>query len=278
MGTAAALTATAPARGARAATIAGMAFRFEVTGDRLEITQTRRGARVLMWFVAVAGAIGFATMLIPHGREVSVTCSRAEGQCHVRRGRAEVQLALSAIQGAHLADAALELDRAGEPPYHLCSAPRAQLAAAAEQLAVFLRAPAMATVQVRCESTLDMIVPLSGRIAGLLGMLVILALIGMFLVEAHTVVDRAARTIAMRGSIWPLRRWAIERPLADVSAVVVRRVYVGRGQRMYLIDVQFNDGVTARAMSPAAYRVATLEEQIATLRAFVGSTPPSGTA
>jgi len=249
--------------------------RFESTGDRLTIDQTRRNLRIAMWLVVVFGALGAVIMSIPASGRVRVACSRAEGRCTVQYPHQHRDLPLSTLAGVQLSDQVLELERTGNVPYHLCSAPRNELSRAADQLSAFLNDPTAPAVSAECTSTIGVGVPWTGRLAGVGGMLIIVAAMGGYLVEAHTVVDSAAGTIVMRGSSWPFRRWSLERPLADVSRVAVLKRYTGRGGYMYLIDVCFADGSYARAFSPASYRLDTLNKQIAVLQQFVRPSDPA---
>jgi len=245
-----------------------MAFHFVSSDARLTIDQTRRGLRTAMWLVALFGLLGAVLMNLPRSREVRLTCSRATNECVVTYPHKHRTLPLPTIASVRLGDRTLDLERTTGTRYHLCDAPRAELAPTAETLTTFLRDPSAASTEVGCQGP-DGSIPLGGRLAGAFGILIGLMVLGAFLVESHVVVDRAAGTITMRGSSWPLRRWSIERPLASVARVVVRSRYVGRGQRMYLVDVVFTDETVVRAFSPAAYRMSTLEERIAELRRFV---------
>ena len=227
-----------------------------------------------MWLVAVFGALGVVITFMSGSRHVTVTCSRAEGHCTVRYSHEHGDLPISTIAGVRLTDEALELERPGTVPYHLCRAPRNELSRAADQLSAFLNDPSAPAVTAECTSTIGVGVPWTGKLAGVGGMLLVITAMGMYLVEAHTVVDRAAGTIVMRGSSWPFRRWSLERPLADVANVAVIKRYTGRGGYTYLIDVCFADGVCARAFSPAAYRLDTLDNRIAELRHFVRPRDP----
>lgn len=252
-----------------------MAVHFETTPSTLTIEQTRRGLRIVIWLYVVFGALGAVIINRPGQGHVDVTCHRAEGRCTVKHARSRPSdLDLASIAGVRLADAELLLDRTNAPAYHLCRAPRAQLVGAAEQIAAFLHDPAAPALTTACDSTINVGVPVAGRIAGIAGMLAILLVLGWYLVETHVVIDRAAGTIVMRGSRWPRRRWSIERPLRAVTGVWVRKLYVGRGQRTPLIYVRFDDDTSVLAYSPAAFRPAKLDEQVAELRRAVTAPTP----
>jgi hypothetical protein len=260
-----------------------MALHFEPAGDRLEIHQTRRGLRIATWLFVLFGALGAVLTFLPHATKVTVACSRAANTCTISHSHTkDWKQPLDSITAVRLTDGALVLERQGRSPYHLCTAPRAANEAAAGVLEGFLRDPNVDAATAECTSHVGG-APIAGRIAGIAGMALIYLLLTAFLVEAHTIVDRTAGTISMRGSKWPMTRWALERPLSEVANVSARKVYTGRGQYMYLVDVVFEDGTAVRAMSPAAYRPAVLKERIAELRRFAGlpaepdaSCPPPG--
>lgn len=117
-------------------------------------------------------------------------------------------------------------------------------------------------------------VPVAPLVAAPVGIVLLALLMGAFLVESHVVVDREARTIAMRGYRWPVKRWNVARSLADVAGVEMAERYVGKGQYDRRIVVRFTDDTSYLACSPAASMVATIEERLATLRDFTRADPP----
>ncbi|MEO8549565.1 MAG: hypothetical protein ABI678_06315 [Kofleriaceae bacterium] len=247
-----------------------MAVRFEAAGDRLEIHQTRRGLRIATWLFVVFGLFGVVLVNLPQKAKLTITCSRTAGTCTIGHPHSkDWTQPLASITSVGLSNEVLELERRDAEPYHLCTAPHAENEAAATALGDFLKDPKVDSVATQCTTHLPAI-PIVGRLAGVLGMALLYLLLTAFLVDAHTIVDRKAGTITMRGSSWPLKRWSVERPLSDVVNVAARRIYTGRGQHMYLVDVVFEDGAVVRAMSPAAYRLAVLQQRITELRRYVG--------
>lgn len=249
-----------------------MAVRFEAAGDRLEIHQTRRALRIATWLFVLFGALGVAMTFIPHSAKVTIACDRAAAECTIGHPHSkDWKQPIAAISSIDLTDDELVIQRRDTEPYHLCYATRTENEAAAQALSKFF-AEKQATVATECTTHLPGI-PIAGRVAGLFGMALLYFLLVAFLVDAHTLIDRKAGTIAMRGSKWPFKRWKLERKLSEVANVAVRRVYTGRGQSMYLVDVVFSDGQIARAMSPAAYKLDTLQQRIVELRKYVGLAP-----
>lgn len=247
-----------------------MAVRFEATGDRLEIHQTRRGLRIAVWLFVLFGVLGAVLVNLPHQVKVGIACNRTTGVCTITHPHSkDWEQPLASIASVGLTDEELVLERRDTEPYHLCTAARADNEAAASALASFLKDPKCETVAAECTSQLPAI-PIVGRFAGLFGMALLYFLLTAFLVDAHTVIDRKAGTIAMRGSKWPLTRWKFERPLAEVKNVAAKKIYAGRGQHMYLVDIVFDDDTAVRAMSPAAYTVPVLQQRIMELRRAVG--------
>lgn len=250
-----------------------MAVRFEAAGERLEIHQTRRGLRIVTWLFVVSGVLGMALTGWPRSIKVSISCSHATDTCTITHPHTkDWKQPVSSLTGIELTDNELRFERGSLAPYYLCTAPRADNAAAAAILGDFLRDPKIVTAATECTSHLSGI-PIVGRIASVFGMVLLYLLLTAFLVDAHTIVDRAAGTIAMRGSKWPLNRWSFERPLSEVSGVSARKINTGRGQYMYLVDLVFDDGAVVRAMSPAAFKLPVLQQRIAELRRFVGLAP-----
>jgi hypothetical protein len=248
-----------------------MALRFTATANGLTITQRRGGLRVAMWLFVIFGGLGAVMAWREPARTVSITCSRERGTCDMKQGYKTHKLPLAAITTSAIKDDALVIDRSdSQGRYFVCFGARDVLEPPANALSHFLGDPSARELKTTCESKYPTGIPLAGKIAGLLGSVLLLLLMGVFLEETHVVIDRPAGTITMRGNRWPLRRWSLERRIEDVENVAVRQVYVGRGQRMRLVDVNFKDGTRARAFSPAAYRLETFEHQVAELRRSVG--------
>ncbi|HEY4241231.1 MAG TPA: hypothetical protein VGM88_15515 [Kofleriaceae bacterium] len=235
-----------------------MAVRYDVTGDRLSITQQRRGLRIAMWIWALGGALGLVLMLVPMGTTNHLVCAQG-GACTIAYGHHDP----IALPGGtvRLESGQLWLDHADGTKHHLCSGTDAELDAVRRG---FAAPPYDAT----CSSNIGGISPFA-KIAGLLGILIVLGMMGSFLVETEVVVDRTAKTVSMRGFRWPRKRWAFERPIADVKSVVVQRVSVGRGQRRHVVSLRFDDDRVVCAWAPMAYRVDELDRRIATLRELV---------
>jgi hypothetical protein len=242
-----------------------VAVHYDSTPERLSIRQTRRGLRIAMWGFALFGLLGLVLVNIPHKDGAKVTCDRAGHACSIEHRSRTDKISLAEIQSVELTESALLLDRVAGEPYHVCTNTRASLQVTADQLSSFLANPAMQTVTASCVSEGGG-VPIGGRIAGVGGMLLLFVLMGAYLLETEVVIDHKARTITMRGFRWPRRRWSFERPLAEVKGVVVRTLYVGRGNRQPVVYVTFEDADPVIAFAPGAFRPAVLDQRITELR------------
>ncbi|MCE9577167.1 MAG: hypothetical protein K8W52_28725 [Deltaproteobacteria bacterium] len=105
-------------------------------------------------------------------------------------------------------------------------------------------------------------------LGGVLGVAVALLGMAAFLIEVHTVIDRGAGTIAVRGARWPRRRWAVTRPLTELAEI--RSAPRGRGRRIPAIEARFTDGSAALLLAPVDMTPATYAAQLATIRRQAG--------
>ncbi len=275
-----------------------MAIAIQRAGNRFILAQTRRGIRIGAWvFVALAmvGAL-FTFREESAAREVEqvgVRCSRVSGVCEVSRSDASNRV----MRIESLTGAAVDSDGSGEaarvsgsiarrdglPPYSLCEAragdpEAAGIRQAVEQLAGFLRDRGARTVEVECRTrrgdggTASMV----GRVVGpLIGMTVLLLALLIFLVEVRTEVDPDAGLVRVKGrsAIMPPRRWMVERPIADVTAVTVRQRAFGR-ERSFRVFLHFNDGSGALLLSPATGWVSKVDGWLGELRSALGLPSP----
>ncbi|MEO6773110.1 MAG: hypothetical protein ABI467_08805 [Kofleriaceae bacterium] len=252
-----------------------MASRFAVEGNRLTIDQTRRGARIILTIAVLGLILGAVPLLVPHApKPIHTTCSHATGACTIDYGHHDHAVPLASISGADLRAGQLVLVHGPSVVYHVCRAPVG--APMLPRLAAFFADDHAAAVAFDCDS-LATGVPPAGIVAGLLGSLLLIGMIGIFVVESHVVIDRDAGTIAMRGSRWPFWRWSLERPLSEIRGVMMRRIYSGRGQSLRPVYIVFSDDSVRFAWSPAAYMLVAHLDRVAQLRAFLGLPPHADT-
>ena len=262
-----------------------MSLRFEVEGNELRIEQRRRGLKIFMWLV-FAGSIGGLAIVplinsLPHTGQL--TCDRAAGTCKVTYEPTHDvrEIKLAEITNARTIEdhgtLAVILDRNDSKLKHqwVCQAPADHadakaVRAAGETIAGFLvGAPGAPTLDVTCpnhggEFNALFLIP-----AVALGDLILLLMLGFWLQEAHTVIDKGRR-ITMRGRSGLRTKWKFERPVSEIVGVSLEKRYVMRGNYRHLVFVHFNDGTKTMAMAPAFYKLPTLESRTAELRKFLG--------
>jgi hypothetical protein len=270
-----------------------MAIRIERSGARTVVAQTRRVLRAFAWsFVALAILGAWLSLrqesAAREADRVAVRCSRASGVCEVSHGDGSNQV----MRIQSLTGAAVDTDGSGEsarvsgtiqrrdglPTYWLCEArardpEAAGIRRAIEQLAAFIVDQRIPSLEVECETRRadSGTAAAAGRVIGpIIGMIIILLALLLFLVEIRTEIDRDAGAVRVRGrSAIPRRRWSIERPVAEVDGVMVRRRGWG-SSRMWSVYLHFTDQTSTLVLFPATGSTAKIDRWMAELREALG--------
>jgi len=263
-----------------------MSLRFEVEGNELKIEQRRRGLKVFMWLVVLGSIAGLAIVplinSLPHTGQI--TCDRAAGTCKVTyEPNHDVRdIKLAAITNARIVQdggtLSVIIDRNDGKLKHqwVCQSPADHADAKAVRTAgetiagFFVGAPGAPALDVTCPNHGGEFNPIILIPAVILGDLLLLLMLGYWLQEAHTVIDKSGRHIKMRGRSGLRQKWNLERPLSEVTGVSLEKRYVMRGNYRHLVFIHFNNGAKVMAMAPAFYKLPTLESRTAELRKFLG--------
>jgi hypothetical protein len=118
-----------------------------------------------------------------------------------------------------------------------------------DELRAYLGDPAHAPIAITCATFPSGPSPAILVIAPL-GWLVIAFLFRYWSFDIRARFDRTAKRVTIKGRRWFARRWSIDAPLSEVERVETSSIYMGRGQRMYLLRAVMRDGRTPILWTP----------------------------
>ena len=241
-----------------------MAWRIDSDPAVYSIRQSARRFRaVVIGLVActVVTAIAVVVTSSPAATTMSITCDHAKHGCTFAY-TTPIPLADANIRGTSVVKRhgewylSLDTRDADDGKPHELQACHTEDASAVtgldahrDELRAYLDNPAHAPIAISCATFPSIPSPFIG-VMGVLGWIVIAFLFRYWSIDIRARFDRTANRVTIEGRRWFARRWSIDEPLSELERVETSSIYMGRGQRMYLLRAVMRDGRTPIVWTP----------------------------